>query len=168
MASGVTINGVGWRDAAILAVAVIVVQAGVYAGVAWMIPNLAARGQFGDAFGVTNALFSGLAVAGLICTLILQQVQMRSQRAESDSIRTEAAATLAVQQRSTHLNALTFLMGYYDDRLAHLADRNAAGPAGAELLRERNTYAARRAEMERIIAGLHGVVVAGLGEQHVR
>jgi len=161
-------NGVRWRDAAILAVAVIVVQAGVYAGVAWMIPDTAARGQFGDAFGVTNALFSGLAVAGLICTLILQQVQMRAQRAESGSIRIEAAATLAIQQRSTHLNALTFLMGYYDDRLARLAGRNAAGPAGAELLRERDAYAARRAELERIIADLHGAVVSGLGDQHVR
>ena len=31
------------------------------------------RGQFGDMFGAVNALFSGLAFAGLILTLILQR-----------------------------------------------------------------------------------------------
>lgn len=40
------------------------------------------RGQFGDMFGAVNALFSGLAFAGLIITLILQKTELGLQRDE--------------------------------------------------------------------------------------
>lgn len=40
------------------------------------------RGQFGDMFGAVNALFSGLAFAGLIITLILQRRELELQRQE--------------------------------------------------------------------------------------
>ena len=40
------------------------------------------RGQFGDMFGAANALFSGLAFAGLIITLILQRRELELQRQE--------------------------------------------------------------------------------------
>ena len=39
----------------------------------FFIGNWEKRGQFGDMFGAVNALFSGLAFAGLIITLILQR-----------------------------------------------------------------------------------------------
>lgn len=38
------------------------------------------RGQFGDKFGAVNALFSGLAFAGLIITLVMQYYELRLQR----------------------------------------------------------------------------------------
>lgn len=37
------------------------------------------RGQFGDMFGSVNALFSGLAFAGIIYTINLQRLQIRIQ-----------------------------------------------------------------------------------------
>ena len=41
-----------------------------------------ARGTFGDQFGAVNALFSALAFAGLIYTIILQMKELRYQREE--------------------------------------------------------------------------------------
>lgn len=38
------------------------------------------RGTFGDQFGAVNALFSGLAFAGLIYTIILQRRDLELQR----------------------------------------------------------------------------------------
>ena len=40
------------------------------------------QGQFGDQFGAVNALFSGLAFAGLIFTIILQKKELALQREE--------------------------------------------------------------------------------------
>lgn len=47
------------------------------------------RGQFGDMFGAVNALFSGLAFAGLIITLILQKNELSLQREELQLTREE-------------------------------------------------------------------------------
>ena len=40
------------------------------------------RGQFGDMFGAINALFSGLAFAGLIITILLQRKELSAQQGE--------------------------------------------------------------------------------------
>lgn len=45
-------------------------------------PNMTDRGQYGDMFGAVNALFSGLAFAGLIFALLLQQQELNLQREE--------------------------------------------------------------------------------------
>ncbi|MBX2914094.1 MAG: hypothetical protein KF856_02360 [Cyclobacteriaceae bacterium] len=42
----------------------------------------AVRGQFGDMFGAINALFSGLAFAGVILTILLQREELRAQKEE--------------------------------------------------------------------------------------
>ena len=42
-----------------------------------------ARGQFGDAFGVLNSLYSGLGFAGVVATLYFQQVQIKKQGEET-------------------------------------------------------------------------------------
>lgn len=47
------------------------------------------RGQFGDQFGAVNALFSGLAFAGLIFTIILQKKELALQREELTETRAE-------------------------------------------------------------------------------
>lgn len=51
----------------------------------YWIPNLGRRGQFGDSFGAINALFSGLAFACVICTLIFQMKELRLQRKELEN-----------------------------------------------------------------------------------
>ena len=45
-------------------------------------PGIQERGTFGDQFGFVNALFSGLAFAGLICTILLQKNELTLQREE--------------------------------------------------------------------------------------
>ena len=47
------------------------------------------RGVFGDKFGAVNALFSGLAFAGLIITLFLQKSELALQREELQLTREE-------------------------------------------------------------------------------
>lgn len=47
------------------------------------------RGQIGDAFGVVNALFSGLAFAGVIYAILLQREDLQLQRRELELTRGE-------------------------------------------------------------------------------
>ena len=51
--------------------------------------NLIARGVFGDKFGAINALFSGLAFAGIIFTIFLQKRELALQREELEETRKE-------------------------------------------------------------------------------
>ncbi len=55
----------------------------------FFIGKMDARGQFGDMFGAVNALFSGLAFAGLIITLFLQKNELSLQRDELKLTREE-------------------------------------------------------------------------------
>lgn len=47
------------------------------------------RGTMGDMFGVANALFSGLALAGIVITLWLQQQELKSQQLQIDEQKKE-------------------------------------------------------------------------------
>jgi hypothetical protein len=49
---------------------------------AFCLPDMASRGQFGDLFGSVNALFSGLAFSGLFWSLHLQREQLSLQQKE--------------------------------------------------------------------------------------
>lgn len=60
------------------------------------------RGQVGDMFGVVNSLFSGLAFAGLIYTIILQRNELALQRKELKETRTvfqEQSSLMKLQQK---------------------------------------------------------------------
>ena len=54
---------------------------------------MAEKGQAGDLFGAVNSLFSGLAFAGIIWSLRLQQLQLEMQRKELKLQRDEQIAT---------------------------------------------------------------------------
>lgn len=62
--------------------AVAITWLGISFGVYLVMPGWTERGQFGDMFGAVNALFSGLAFAGLLYTIVLQQKQLSMQRDE--------------------------------------------------------------------------------------
>lgn len=53
------------------------------------ISDTTSRGTFGDKFGAVNALFSGLAFAGLIVTLLYQKEELKLQREELAQTREE-------------------------------------------------------------------------------
>jgi hypothetical protein len=61
--------------------------------VCWYIASLQEDpAKFGDMFGLANALFSGLAFAGLIYTVVLQKEELALQREELAATRTELHA----------------------------------------------------------------------------
>lgn len=68
------------------------------------------RGTFGDMFGSINALFSGLALAGIILTILLQRKELKLQREELRDTRKEFETqneTLKLQRfENTFFNVL--------------------------------------------------------------
>jgi len=94
----------------------------IIAGVAWLITLIvtlvvffrtcdatAARwGQFGDAFGTVNALFSGLALLGVVYAILLQREDIEIQRLDlkaSVDAQREAAVAQTSQARIAALSA---------------------------------------------------------------
>lgn len=68
-----------------------------------------ARGTFGDQFGAVNALFSALAFAGLIYTIILQMNELRYQRVElADNRKEMERQTTEFKQQNEALKRQSF------------------------------------------------------------
>ncbi len=63
-------------------------------------PDWTARGQFGDLFGSVNALFSGLAFAGVVFAILLQREDLALQRQELELTRKELAKSAKAQEES--------------------------------------------------------------------
>jgi hypothetical protein len=59
------------------------------------------RGLFGDSYGVLNALFSGLAFAGVIATLLLQRQELAYQREELELTRVELQRAASAQEATS-------------------------------------------------------------------
>ena len=57
------------------------------------VPNMEARGQLGDLFGGINALFSGLALAGVVTAVVLQSHELQLQRVAMEKHREELELT---------------------------------------------------------------------------
>jgi len=56
------------------------------------------RGQFGDMFGAVNALFSGLAFAGVIIALVYQRRELELQRQELRETRKEIGRSAKAEE----------------------------------------------------------------------
>lgn len=67
----------------------------------FFIPDKETRGTFGDQFGAVNALFSGLAFAGLIYTIILQRRDLELQRNDLKLQREELALSRKEMEEQT-------------------------------------------------------------------
>lgn len=77
--------GIRWGVFVILAILVVAIW-----GIFWyFLSNNPDRGTFGDMFGSVNALFSGLAFAGVICAILLQMKELSLQRNELKLTREE-------------------------------------------------------------------------------
>lgn len=73
--------------------AVIGLWAMSYVAIESLFPTISERGQFGDQYGAVNALFSGLAFAGVIIAIWLQRKDLELQRDELRLQREEMAAS---------------------------------------------------------------------------
>ena len=65
-----------------------------------LIPDWATRGTVGDTFGAVNSLFSGLAFAGVIYTILLQRKELMYQREELELYRREVSRSADAQEKS--------------------------------------------------------------------
>ncbi|WP_435623311.1 hypothetical protein [Flagellimonas sp.] len=95
--------------------------------------NWETRGTFGDLFGAVNALFSGMAFAGLLYTIILQKQDINLQREEIAANRLELKKSAKAQQNSekalkeqveqmkitSKLNALNTIINFYNLQIAN-------------------------------------------------
>ncbi|WP_138223243.1 hypothetical protein [Nibricoccus aquaticus] len=94
--------------------------------------NPTERGTFGDMFGMANALFSGLALAGVVCAILLQREELSLQRRELELTRDELRKTSEAQtssanslieqqklgERNAQILAYTALLQSYDQRIS--------------------------------------------------
>lgn len=72
----------------------------------WIFETWQISGTFGDSYGALNALFSGLAFAGLIITILIQKKELKNQRKELRLQRAEMIDT----RKEFLLNRITTLV----------------------------------------------------------
>jgi hypothetical protein len=73
-------------------------------------PDWTSRGQFGDMFGALNALFSAIAFAALVYTMILQKAELRLQRKELEETRGEIKG----QKEQLEIQTKTFVIQNFE------------------------------------------------------
>jgi len=124
------------------AVAIIVLQVLYALVIIFWFNNLdmAARGQFGDLFGAVNALFTGLAFAALIYTVILQRNELGLQREELRLSREELRRSVEAQRGSeqalaeqVELSVITTLVDNYTRQLDSLHTQTDVGYSASRL-----------------------------------
>jgi hypothetical protein len=83
-------------------------------GIWWLMPTWETRGAFGDMFGAANALFSGVALAGLVYAILLQRQELGLQRRELETTRHELRRSADAQEYEHRLLQVDFLMRLND------------------------------------------------------
>lgn len=112
-----------WITSVIILLVVTIFPVSIY----FILSTWEGRGQFWDIFGALNTLFSGLAFAGIIYTVLLQRKELQLQREELMQTREELKRSADAQEKSelalkeqinsmkltAKLNALNSLVTYY-------------------------------------------------------
>lgn len=101
-------------------VAAVVVWAGIPILVYISLESWDKRGQFGDVFGSVNALFSGIAFAGLIYAILLQKEELGLQREELTKTRAEFEQQNQTLRKQRFENTFFSLIGFHNDIIAAL------------------------------------------------
>jgi hypothetical protein len=93
------------------------------------------RGTYGDWFGAINALFSGLAFAGLIATLLLQREELRQNtsalHAQENQLALQSGALnaqLAMMVRAARLSSIPTLINQYSLQVSSNPARKQSHP----------------------------------------
>lgn len=137
-------------------------------------PDWATRGLVGDSFGLLNALYSGLAFAGLLYAILLQRQDLALQREELTLTRTELAKAAIAQESSAKaqrdlakLNAYTALLNCKNAEISealttfHATSRpdtkKTYGERYCELLQERWAIEARIENVLLLMGGQAGI-----------
>lgn len=83
-----------------LGIGIAVIWVGALVIPLFFVKSWAERGQLGDMFGTVNALFSGLAFAGVIVAILLQKEELGLQREELKMTREELKRSAEAQEKS--------------------------------------------------------------------
>lgn len=83
--------------------------------------ELSDQGTFGDKFGAVNALFSGLAFAGLIITLLYQREELKLQREELQETRKELKEQNKTMKRQRFENTFFNMLSLQQEIIANLS-----------------------------------------------
>lgn len=78
------------------------------------------RGTFGDMFGSVNALFSGLAFAGIIFTILLQSKELKYQRYELQATREEFAVQNSTLKQQRFDSVFFNLLKQHNEIINHI------------------------------------------------
>ena len=109
------------------------------------------RGTYGDMFGSVNALFSGLALGGVIVAILLQSKELSLQRQELEMTRKELKRSalaheesadelskqVATMRHSTTLMAYSQLIGECDRRIREILEDQNLSVSGRETRADR-------------------------------
>jgi uncharacterized membrane protein len=103
-------------------------------------------GVFGDSYGAVNALFSGLALGGVIVAILLQSQELRHQREELSLTREVQKESSVAQQgqlnmlaTTARLNALSTIVEYHM-RMSDFFPISGSGARLPEALRESSEH----------------------------
>src|SRR5687768_1221158 len=89
-----------WTVPIAIAVVLVLIQTSAGVLIVKQLPTWQERGTFGDMFGAVNALFSGLALAGVIYAIVLQRQELALQRDELRLTRAELERAAQAQEMS--------------------------------------------------------------------
>lgn len=81
-----------------LIISVVLINVGFGFVIHHLMPKWSESGVFGDTFGAINSLFSGLAFAGLLYTILLQSRELKLQREELALTRKQLTSSAASQK----------------------------------------------------------------------
>ena len=98
---------------ALLGVAAIIVVWGIFGVVTWWAFGWTGQGPFGDTFGALNALFSGLALGGVILAIFLQRQELIYQREELRLTREQLRRSAEAQEGQNDILSRTALVHAY-------------------------------------------------------
>jgi hypothetical protein len=121
-------------------------------------PEISHRGLFGDLFGCVNALFSGLAFAGLVWTILLQRNDLRTQYTEQKKQSQALQKQLRIMHQSTYLTALPKMIHFWRKDLESIGLISVSDQpsfteleAARQILLSENTYKEKAQEADVII-----------------
>jgi len=129
------------------------------------IDNWQERGAVGDTFGTINSLFSGLAFAGIIYTILLQRKELALQRQELAETRKELKRSADAQEKAekalyqqiesskvvAKINAINAIIDHYNAEQDLKTERERNRNAWTKAAFEKNHYVK---QLEAIIAEL--------------
>ena len=120
---------------------VVLIYGGFIIYISWPITlgNVDKAGVFGDSFGVLTALFSGLAFAGIVFTILLQREELKLQRKELTLTREEMARQHSTLKKQNFENTFFQMLRLHND-IVNAIDLKRVAPGKVELTSGRDCF----------------------------